>query len=292
VKANFKQIGGRLRAYRLGANLTPEEVADRLGISRAALYKYERGELIKLETIERLSHLLGTSVTSLFGVGVEYFANAISFFERMRQIEADAEHVITHFDSLSLHLHSPEYFGHLRQMLIEGLPVDAESSAVAEIERAISILEERQAAVNKRRPTILSIVGATQTRRFLRSGLIGTYNLPGEELNRRRHLARREVEHAIRLMENEPIGVQAGVVEDTLPNQSFQIFRQRDMTVLALSPFRLGELPNLRLGVASITAAEDATGLFERLADQLWHRAHKGARGADRLREILNEEFP
>jgi hypothetical protein len=52
------------------------------------------------------------------------------------------------------------------------------------------------------------------------------------------------------------MGIQIGVVDDTLPNQTFEICRGRDGSVLvAVSSFRLGELPNVRLGVATVTAA-------------------------------------
>jgi transcriptional regulator with XRE-family HTH domain len=294
MAVNFNQIGQRLRAYRMGANLSPEQVADRLGISRAALYKYEKGGVIKLETIERLSKLLGVSVASLLGPGVEYFANAVSFFERMRQLEAESDQVITYFESFSLLLTSPSYTKQLRQMLLEGLPADLQDrdGALAEVHRVITILEERRLEFSRHHPSVLSLVGATQIRRLLRAGLIGTYRLSSREQERRRLQARTQVESMIALMEHEPIGVQTGVVEDTLPNQSFQILRQHDRTIVAVSPFRLGELPNIRLGVASITAAEEPAALYQAVANELWRRAHKGARGADFLRKILDESVP
>ena len=80
--------------------------------------------------------------------------------------------------------------------------------------------------------------------RFLRNGLVGRHDLSAKLHAERRALARAEAEHFIALMENEPIGVQIGIVQDTLPHTSFQIFRQPDRKILALSPFRLGEEPN------------------------------------------------
>jgi transcriptional regulator with XRE-family HTH domain len=50
MPVDFQQIGLRLKAHRLGAGLSTEETADRLGVSRAALYNYERGSTpIKVE---------------------------------------------------------------------------------------------------------------------------------------------------------------------------------------------------------------------------------------------------
>ena len=95
----------------------------------------------------------------------------------------------------------------------------------------------------------------------------------------RRALARAEAEHFAALIEDEPIGVQIGIVPDTLPHASFQLFRQPDRQILALSPFRLGEQPNIRVGVAMITSAPEALALHEKMAKELWQRALKGGGG-------------
>ena len=51
----FAEIGQQLRAYRMESGLRAEEIAARLGVSRAALYRYEKGEVIKLDTVKRLA---------------------------------------------------------------------------------------------------------------------------------------------------------------------------------------------------------------------------------------------
>ena len=58
----FDDIGNRLKAFRLGSGLSADEIANRLGISRTALYRFEKGELAKIETLEKLAELLGVSV--------------------------------------------------------------------------------------------------------------------------------------------------------------------------------------------------------------------------------------
>ena len=90
----FDDIGNRLKAFRLGFGRSAEEIAQKLGISRTALYRFEKGEVAKIETLEKLAELLDVSVPTLLGVGVEYIASAVSYFERMRQIEETAEHII------------------------------------------------------------------------------------------------------------------------------------------------------------------------------------------------------
>lgn len=291
---NFVEIGERLRAYRLGESLAPEDVARQLGISRAALYNYEKGGVIKLETIEKLAELLNVSVPSLLGVGVEYFSNPVSYYERKRQLEEKANRIIVYFEPLSFVLTSNDYVDVLRKMLIETIPKTyaARAEALGQIERVMAILASRHAQVWHRNKSIISLVSAIQVQRVLRSGLIGTYSLPKKELEERRLMARREVERMATLMENEPIGVQIGVIEDTMPNQTFQIFVEPEKTSVAVSPFRLGEFPNIRVGVASITAAPDAVSRYEKLASDLWFRSYKGAKGAKFLRELVAESLP
>src|SRR5882757_1270160 len=87
----FDDIGNRLKAFRLGSGLSADEIANRLGISRTALYRFEKGELAKIETLEKLAELLNVSIPTLLGVGVEYVPSAVSYFERMRALDQVGE---------------------------------------------------------------------------------------------------------------------------------------------------------------------------------------------------------
>src|SRR2546423_10027430 len=97
MSMRFTEIGQQLRAYRLESGLRAEEIAARLGVSRAALYRYEKGEVIKLDTIKRLAELLKISPLSLLGIGVEYYHRPIGFFERLRQVEETADQILQLF---------------------------------------------------------------------------------------------------------------------------------------------------------------------------------------------------
>src|SRR5436305_11833134 len=94
MAVRFDDIGNRLKAFRLGSGLSADEIASRLGISRTALYRFENGELAKIETLEKLAELMSVSVPTLLGVGVEYIPSALSYFERMRRIEEASEQTI------------------------------------------------------------------------------------------------------------------------------------------------------------------------------------------------------
>src|SRR5258708_25649983 len=118
----FEEMGNRLKAFRLGSGLSADEIANRLGISRTALYRFEKGELAKIETLEKLAELLGVSVPTLLGVGVEYIASAVAYFERMRQIEESCEHIIVLAGPISYLLASDGFDQTLEEGLRESVP--------------------------------------------------------------------------------------------------------------------------------------------------------------------------
>ena len=287
----FDDIGNRLKAFRLGSGLNADEIADRLGISRTALYRFEKGELAKIETLEKLSELLGVSIPTLLGVGVEYIASAISYFERMRQIEETSEHIIVLAGPISYLLASEEFDRTLEDVLKESVPdkIAARKRALTQVDELMTVLRQRRDVYSKRRPGILNLISASEMQRFLRDGLVGRLDLPAPMRAKRRALAQAEAEHFASLMADGPIGVQIGIVPDTLPHSSFQIFRQPDRQVLALSPFRLGEQPNIRVGVAMITSAPEALALHEKMAKELWQRAIKGAAAVRLMRDLAEQ---
>jgi hypothetical protein len=117
---------------------------------------------------------------------------------------------------------------------------------------------------------------------------VGRNTLPADVLAERLAIARSEVEHFLRVIKEEPIGIQIGIVTDTLPGTGFQIFRQPDHKILSLSPFRLGEQPNVRVGVAMMTSAPEALMLHEKAVSEMWRGAHKGTAAADFLAKLLS----
>jgi transcriptional regulator with XRE-family HTH domain len=285
----FDDIGNRLKAFRLGSGLSADEIANRLGISRTALYRYEKGELAKIETLEKLAELLGVSVPTRLGVGVEYIASAVAYFERMRQIEETSEHIIVLAGPISYLLASDAFDRTLEEMLRENVPdkLEGRKRALAQVDEIMSVLRQRKDGYRRRQPGIVNLIAASEMERFVRNGLIGRLDLPDKVLAGRRAAARTEAEHFTALMADEPIGVQIGIVPDTLPHTGFQIFRQPDRHVLALSPFRLGEEPNVRIGVAMITSAPEALALHEKMAKELWQRALKGQAAVRFMRELV-----
>jgi transcriptional regulator with XRE-family HTH domain len=286
VDSRRKEIGRRLKAYRRGSGLKAEEIAHRLNISRSALYRMEEGEIVKIETLDALARVLNTSLASLLGVSVEYYPKAGAYFERMRQLEAGAEQVIARFTPISFLVTTEEYMAHLRRMLVEALPPNESlPSAVAEIDTIMAILSARRSEPKPRR--IIALMSVPEVERFLQLGVIGRFGLPADEWLRRRLAARREIENITSLLSDPRPGVEIGLIDEMLPNMTFQLFRSKKETVLAVSPFRLSEMPNIRYGVATVTAAPEAVALYEKLSAELWGRALKGPRAAARLAEVI-----
>lgn len=57
--------------------------------------------------------------------------------------------------------------------------------------------------------------------------------------------------------------------------------------MLTVSPFRLGEQPNIRLGVAMITSVPEAISLHEKVVNEMWRGAIKGTATALHVRNLL-----
>src|SRR2546423_3821865 len=289
MAVRFDDIGNRLKAFRLASGLSADEIARRLDISRAAVYRFERGELVKSETLDKLAELLGVSVPTLLGVGVEYLPSAVAYFERLRQIEETASHIIVLAGPISYLLASPAFHQRLAVILSESIPDTAEDRrrAASDVAQIMAILAQRKETYARRRPGIVNLLAASEVGRLLQNGLTGRFDLPERQRRERRAHARAEVEHLLALMEDQPLDVQIGIVPDTLPHTGFQIFKQPDREVLSISPFRLGEHPNVRVGVAMMTSAPEALALHHRTASSMWRRASKGVAAIRMLKRVL-----
>jgi transcriptional regulator with XRE-family HTH domain len=280
---DFQAIGDRLRAYRMGASLRAETVAEQLGVSRAAVYRMEKGDIVKIETLARLAQILDTTLASLLGVGAEYYTSPVAYIERMRQLENDATRIMAHFEPISFLLTSDEYGGYLEQMLREAHP-GGYDARIAEI---MKLLQDRKRAYARRKPPIISLIGLREIERFVHFGLVGRIDLPPSVRMERSLAARREVERIIALLQDQPMDMQIGIVNDSMPNSTFQVFERPGGSFVAVSPFRFGELPNIATGIAQVTAAPQAVSLYTKMVEDLWQRAYKGQKAAELLGSML-----
>ena len=223
------------------------------------------------------------------GVGVEYVSTAVAFFERMRQLEEECQQIIGLFSPISYLLTSDNYDQVLREVLMEAnQPLDpGERSKEEAINELLAVLQARKRTFREKRPLIVSLISTGDLERFLVHGLVGRYDLPQSVVQERRRMAFKEAGHIIDVIQSQPMGIQVGLVQEPIPATSFQIFRQPDRSVLAISPYRLGEQPNIRLGVALITSAPEAMTLHENIADRLWNNSLKGEAAVKHIKEMI-----
>ena len=287
----FAEIGQQLRAYRLESGLRAEEIAARLGVSRAALYRYEKGEVIKLDTVKRLAELLKVSPLSLLGIGVEYYSRPAGYFERIRQVEETADQILQAYGSICF-LTTTEAFD---AALADGLLAAADMvendrpAARSAAEQVLTLLMARKRAYQQRRPGIIAIISEAAVRTFLDTGLVGAATLPASLREKTQRVAAGEIGHIADMMDAEPMGLQFGLLPDGSSTSEFSIVRSGDRATLAVNAFRADGIPTSQTGVAMITGADEAVAAHQRVAEAVWREALKGKTAASRLREILGK---
>lgn len=289
MSMRFTEIGQQLRAYRLESGLRAEEIAARLGVSRAALYRYEKGEVIKLDTIKRLAELLKISPLSLLGIGVEYYNRPIGYFERIRQIEETADQILQLFGPVCYLTTSDSYDAALAEAFEEAADQAGHERAAMRsmAEQVLGILAARKRMYAMRRPGIIAMVSLASVQRLLETGITGGVAVSDRVRRICRDVAVAEVENMARLMETEPMGLQFGLLTAPEPSSAFKILRARDRVSLAINPFRPDTHPSAHTGVAMITGADEAIAAHQRVAEATWRDALKGPAGAARLRQLI-----
>ena len=285
----FSEIGQQLRAYRLESGLRAEEIAARLGVSRAALYRYEKGEVIKLDTIKRLAELLNISPLSLLGIGVEYYHRPAAYFERVRQVEETADQILQVDGPVAYLVTSEAYDAALAAALEDhaGQAGGDRAHLLATADQVLGLLTARKRLYGIRKPGIICMISAGRLAHFVEAGVAGAATLSERTRRMCREVAAAEALNIAALMEAEPMGLQFGLLTVVEPTGNFEILRARDHATLAVNPFRPDTIPGFPTGVAMVTAADEAIAAHQRVAEGLWKEALKGAPAAVRLREIV-----
>ncbi|HWL81491.1 MAG TPA: helix-turn-helix transcriptional regulator [Roseomonas sp.] len=288
----FADIGQQLRAYRLESGLRAEEIAARLGVSRAALYRYEKGEVIKLDTIRRLAELLKISPLSLLGIGVEYFSRPVAFQERLRQVEEQSDQILQVGDPYCYQTTTEAFDGALAEAWAEAADSAPERVAARAVaDQALGLLAARKKLHQSRRANIIAMLSEASLRRFLSEGVAGGMALSERTRTRCRLAARTEAESIANLMESVPIGLQLGLLASE-PAGNFLVLRGRERAHVCTSPFPADMTANSSIGVGTITGADEAVMVHQRVAEAAWRSALKGAAAAARVRDLIREVGP
>ena len=282
------------------SGLRAEEIAARLGVSRAALYRYEKGEVIKLDTVKRLAELLKVSPLSLLGIGVEYYSRPVGYFERIRQIEEGADQILQAFGPLCYLTTTDAYDAALAEAMAElasgaspGGSSGASSGASSDegtritAEQVMTLLAARKRSYLLRRPSIIAMIASGAVRGFLEQGILPSASLRETTRQRCRLVAASEMERIAEQMETEPMGLQFGLLSSSEPSSAFVILRGRDRATLAVNPFRADSGPVQQTGVAMVTGADEAIGAHQRVAESMWRDAVRGPPAAAAVRALI-----
>jgi transcriptional regulator with XRE-family HTH domain len=285
----FNEIGQQLRAYRMESGLKAEEISARLGVSRAALYRYEKGEVIKLDTVNRLAELLKISPLTLLGIGVEYYTKPVGYMERLRQIEETSDQILQVFGPIMYLITSDNFDAVLAQIFEENAEAAGSERGMtrAAAEQLLGVMISRKRMYAARKPSIIGILTIASIQKFLAEGVAGATATSDRLRNMARDVAAREMELIANLMESEPIGLQLGLMASGEPNGPFTLLRSRERATLAINPFSPDALPATQSGVAMITGAEDAVAAHQRVSEGAWREAIKGAAAAERVRAMI-----
>ncbi len=284
----FADIGEQLRAYRMESGMRAEEIAARLGVSRAALYRYEKGEVIKLETIRRLAELLKVSPLSLLGIGIEYFSRPAAFQDRLRSLEEQADQILLVGGAYSWPLTGEAMEGAVAEAWTQSVPVGPErTAALSLVEQGLGALAARKHLYAQKRPTIIAVLSEAALRSLLHEGVAPGLAVPEATRTRARMAARQEAEAMAARMESTPIGLQLGLTTGPQPAAPFIVLRGRERAHLVTAPLPADMPPSATAGVAGITAAEEAVAVHQRVAEAMWRDAIKGPEAAARVRELI-----
>lgn len=291
---NSREVGQQLRAYRMESGLKAEDISELLGISRAALYRYEKGEVIKLETLNRLADLLKTSPLKLMGIGTEYFDKPASFIERICQIEEISDQILQFLGPICYLLTSERFDATLSQIFEEHLAATATDHQIvqAEAQELMALMMARKKTYLARKPMVIAILTTASIRHFLENGLAPLAQISNATRELARKTAREEIEQIACLMESEPLGLQFGLLPKGEANGPFTLLRARDRATLALNPFAPDSLPNASTGVAMVTSAEDAIAAHQRAFEQVWPTSLKGVAASRLARDLIMEARP
>ncbi|WP_018308100.1 helix-turn-helix domain-containing protein [Acetobacter aceti] len=281
VTMRLSEIGQQLRAFRLESGMRADEIAARLGVSRAALYRYEKGEVIKLDTVQRLAELLKVSPLTLLGIGVEYYSRPLSFFERVRQVEEEADQILQISDPVAYLVTSPEYDSILNRAIAE----QVENKQL--IEQYQEIFTARRESYRLRRPTMITMLSEQSIERFLQRGVGEAIPMSDELRIEARRVAAMEIGRIAELIEAEPIGLQFSLLADVESTTNCILMRGRERMMLAINPFRCDMSPAATTGVSLVTSAPEAVNAHQRVIEVLWAESCKGKRAAERLRSLL-----
>ncbi|MFT8307122.1 helix-turn-helix domain-containing protein [Acetobacter malorum] len=286
VTMHLGEIGQQLRAFRLESGMRADEIAARLGVSRAALYRYEKGEVIKLDTVQRLAELLNISPLTLLGVGIEYYSCPNHFFQKITQIEGDIEQILQVSDPVCYQVTSPAYDA----ILLEAHACQQEKEGSAVIDAPpILAQSKRRALYSQRKPSIISMLPENHIIDFLTHGVGASFPMSAALRHKARQVAVQEIRNIITLIDSVPMGLQFSVVPKNISTTSCIFMRRSELMAVAINPFRSDCSAARTSGIAMITSSPEAVATHKQMLETLWQTSLKGQDAIDRLKTLVEQ---
>lgn len=286
VTMHLGEIGQQLRAFRLESGMKADEIAERLGISRAALYRYEKGEVIKLDTIQRLAELLNISPLALLGVGIEYYSCPDSFFKKITQIEGEIEQILQVSDPICYQVTSPAYDAVLMETRAYHTQKGRQDVNTPSVILAQS---KRRTLYSQRKPFITSMLHESRIADFLTYGVGAGFPMPEALRHKARQVAVQEIRNIITLIDSVPMGLQFSVIPKNITLTSCIFMRHCDQVSVAINPFRSDSFADNTAEVAMITSSPEAVAMHQTMLETLWQTSLKGADAIKHLKMLVEQ---
>jgi hypothetical protein len=234
--------------------------------------------------------MLQVSPLALLGIGVDYFSRSTACLERQRQIEEDADSCFQLGGALCFALASEGFDWLLRGLWMEASSLAQDQAAArSATEQALISVTQRRLVLDQRRMNITAMLSEKAIKRMLAEGIGAGLPLSERSRAEARAAAVTEVEHIANQIEQGPLGVQIGLLQEPEPHHQALIYRGRDRAHVIGNPFPSDAHPAWNHGVVSITSADDAVAIHQRVAEACWRQAHKGMAAVQRLRLLIAE---
>jgi hypothetical protein len=234
--------------------------------------------------------MLQVSPLALLGIGVDYFSRSTACLERQRQIEEEADSYLQLGGALCFALTSEGFDWLLRGLWLEASSLAQDPAAArSATEQALIAITQRRLVLDQRRMNITAMLSEKAVKRMLAEGIGAGLPLSERSRAEARAAAVTEVETLTSQIEQGPLGVQIGLLQEPEPHHQALIYRGRDRAHVIGNPFPPDAHPAWNQGVVSITSADDAVAIHQRVAEACWRQAHKGLAAAQRLRLLIAE---
>ena len=178
----------------------------------------------------------------------------------------------------------------LRSLWLEAANMAPDRAAArSAVDQCLNLLAQRRLILEQRRPSIIAMLSETALRQFLTDGICAGLPLAERSRAEARAAAVTEAENLANQMEQAPLGVQIGLLSEPEPINHALILRSRERGFVVGNPFPADAHPAWAQGIVSVTSADDALGVHQRVAEACWRQARKGMAAAQRLRILIAE---